>query len=44
MKVDVSEVRSLGLEIAIVCMERILNNWLESGSVTIVNEFVVSLT
>ena len=44
MKVDVAEVRSLGLEIAIVCMERILNNWLESGSVTLVNEFEVSLT
>ena len=43
-KVDVAEVRSLGLEIAIVCMERILNNWSEVGSVTLVNEFVVSST
>ena len=39
-----AEVRSLGLEIAIiVCME-ILNNRLEDGSVTAVNEFVVSST
>ena len=44
MKVDVAEVRSLGLESTIVCMERILNNWLEVGSVTLVNEFVVSST
>ena len=44
MKVDVAEVRSLGLEIAIVCMERILNNRLGSGSVTLVNVFVVSST
>ena len=44
MKVDVAEVRSLGLEIAVVCMDRILNNWLESESVTRVNVFVVSST
>ena len=44
MKVDVAEVRSLGLDIAIVCMERILNNRLGSGSVTRVNEFMVAST
>ena len=44
MKVDVAKVRSLGLEIAIVCMERILNNLSEDGSVTLLNEFVVSST
>ena len=44
MKVDVVEVRSVGLKIAIVCMERILNNWLEFGSVTLVIEFVLSST
>ena len=44
MKVNVAEVRSLGLEIVVVCMERILNNRLGSGSVTLVNVFVVSST
>ena len=43
MKVEVDEVRSMGLESAIVCMERTLNNW-EVGSVTLVIEFVVSST
>ena len=44
MKVDVAEVRSLGLEIAIVCMERILNNWLEVESMFVVIKFVLSST